>query len=42
MKDIENLIRKLSTTTKHEVFWLGAADQEQITRRIIRYIAGRF
>ncbi|MGG7670815.1 SMI1/KNR4 family protein [Yersinia sp. J1] len=32
MKDIESLISKLSSTTKHEVFWLGAVDQEQITK----------
>lgn len=31
MKDIENLINKLSSTTKHEVFWLGAVDKDQIT-----------
>ncbi|MDC6110280.1 SMI1/KNR4 family protein [Serratia rubidaea] len=32
MKEIDDLINKLSSTKKHEVMWLGAADKEQISR----------
>lgn len=30
MSDIQNLVDKLSGSKKHEVFWLGAADKDQI------------
>lgn len=30
MKDIEFLINQLSSSSKHEVMWLGAVDEEQI------------
>ncbi|EOS92586.1 protein YobK, partial [Erwinia tracheiphila PSU-1] len=31
MADIQDLIDRLNSSSKHEIFWLGAADKSQIS-----------